>query len=129
MPPIRVVGPTTGSGEEAEMVLVHYPQYRALVCRMCQYALNLGLGVVKHLRKVHKSIDLQGRRKLIAYADGLDFIEREVIVVPRRGGPVIDGLNRLDGFKCRECEHLYSSEGSMIEHGRKAHGMGRANGE
>ena len=40
MPPIAVVGPATGSVEESETLLIHYPQYRALVCRTCKYALN-----------------------------------------------------------------------------------------
>ena len=129
MPPIAVVGPVTGSVEESEMLLIHYPQYRALACRTCKYALNPGSGVVMQLRELHKSIDLRSGRKLIAHTNELDFIKREAIVVPRRGGAAIDGLSRLDGFECRECGHLCSSEVSMIEHGRKAHGLGTANGE
>ena len=65
--------------------------------------------MVKHLRKVYKSIDLQGQRKLIAYADGPDFIEREAIVVPRRGGPVIDSLSQLDAV-FQIADHVHADE-------------------
>ena len=49
-------------------------------------------------RKLHKSIDLQGRRKLITYADKLDFIERDVIVILKRGCVAIEGLSLLNGL-------------------------------
>lgn len=82
--------------------------------------------MAKHFRKVHKSIDLQVRRKLIAYADGLEFGEQERIVIPNRGGIAISGINVLEGFECRVCEYLCSSTISMTEHCRKQHKKGTA---
>jgi len=114
--------------DEITNPLTYNAQYRALICRACKYTLNSGAGVAKHLRIMHKSLDLQGRRKLMAYANGLNIVDREAIVVPDKGCMPIDGLRLSDGFECQSCGNVRSSEASIVEHCRKQHNWVKANG-
>jgi len=74
---------------------------------------------------MHESLNLQTRRRLIAYASELDFVEREAIVILERGSATIEDLSLLNGFECHECEQICSSESLMIEHCEKETKMNR----
>jgi|SRR5277367_2556209 len=95
--------PTSSS----EQHLLYLPEHKALICRLCRHAIvPAHESVLRHFRDSHKSIELTVRKQLASYANGLEAIEPDEILIPERGTHMIEGLALLDGYECCKCRHV-----------------------
>ena len=85
-----------------------------------------GKSLARHLMDEHQSIALSTRKELITWAETLDLVEPDRVMVPNANTPPIEGLELIeDGCKCEYvgCIDPYAGTvGSMIKHCQKKHG-------
>src|SRR5277367_5813249 len=109
--------------------LLHLPEHRVLICRLCKHALRPGNGTERHLRSVHKkTIDLPTRKALVNYATELHLVEPNHVPCPNRGSHPVKGLSVMDGWECDTCGYTCASEVNMEKHCNSEHGWIKADG-
>ena len=113
------------ASESIEKYLLHDAKWRVVVCKGCKYCLVPGKSVTRHLKDEHQSIPLDTRKELITWAETLDLVEPDRVMVPNANTPPIEGLELVeDGCKCEYtgCIDPYAGTlTSIMEHCNKKH--------
>jgi Orsellinic acid/F9775 biosynthesis cluster protein D len=98
------------------------PEYDTLLCMLCMKTHCIPLhGITEHLREFHAdSLSKKQRGELVKYANSLKgrlMNPKDIRTPAREGGPV-DGLYKIKGWECLECDKLLGTEDSMKKHCR-----------
>jgi hypothetical protein len=110
-----------GNGSHGEYLL-HLPNHQVIICRPCKHALVPGgKSVERHLRKWHKTMEVQDRRELVRYCQGLPLAIPKRVMAPVQDSQPIQGLALFDGQMCGPCGYVCRSERNMQEHCRGEH--------
>lgn len=96
--------------------------YRVLICRECQYAIQKS-ALQSHLLR-HK-IYRNERQRLLSSIAHLDLCEPHEVSLPTPTSPAIEHLPVLSGYRClvEGCDNLCSSTKRMKQHQSKEHGF------
>lgn len=110
---------------EASSLLHYNADFRVLICRECQYAIQKS-AVDSHLLK-HK-IYRGDRQKLLAEIAQLELLEPADVVPPSPNSSAIEALPVLQGYRCNiaGCRHLTASEKRAKRHWSEVHGFGES---
>ncbi|KAF2119048.1 hypothetical protein BDV96DRAFT_643205 [Lophiotrema nucula] len=102
-------------------LLEYETQYRVLICRECQYAIQKS-AISSHLLR-HK-IYRDGRHDLLTLISQLDILEPEDVPLPTPDSKPVDLLPVIDGYCCTvpNCDNLCASEKRMRRHWSEVHG-------
>ena len=106
--------------------LLHYnADFKVLICRECQYAIQKS-AIDSHLLK-HK-IYRGDRQNLLAEVAQLDILEPADVGQPCSSSLPIEALPILHGYRCSiaRCQHLTVSEKRAKRHWSEVHGQGKA---
>lgn len=106
----------------AHDLLEYNPQYRLLICRECQYAIQKN-ALESHLLR-HK-IYRADRQRLLSSIAKLDLLEPLQVPLPAPTSPPVDALPLLSGYRCTAagCRHLTASSKRMKRHWSEIHGL------
>jgi Orsellinic acid/F9775 biosynthesis cluster protein D len=107
--------------DDIHSYIIHSKELNALICRSCRYGLN-PKGVNRHLRKWHKGVPLEVRKKIVEWCDGVTVNELMDVQTPTTEVNEIEGLKVVDGFMCRICNSLYGTPDSIEQHCYTTHG-------
>lgn len=110
-----------GANASHEEHLLHLHDHRVFICRSCRHALVPGKSIERHLRTLHKIIDLQIRKGLIQYSKSVQLIELRTANNSSIDSDSIEGLSLYDGWMCNDCGYTCRSEESTREHCRAGH--------
>jgi hypothetical protein len=98
------------------------PEYGVLLCILCTKAHCVPLqGITQHLREFHAdSLSKKQRAELVKYANSLKgrLTNPKDVQTPAREGGAVDGLYKIKGWECLECDKLLGTEDSMKQHCR-----------
>jgi hypothetical protein len=102
--------------------LEYNANYRLIICRECQYAIQknaLGSHLLRH--KIYRG----ERQRLLTTIAQLEILEPDQVQVPDAGSPPVDGLTIISGFRCTaaNCSSLYASDKRMRRHWSEIHGI------
>lgn len=101
-------------------LLLYNTQYRVLICRQCQYAIQKS-AVESHLLR-HKIYRTERQRLLTSIAK-LVLVEPEDVLLLNSTSLPIEGLPIIEGYRCTlsGCHHLCASEKRMKRHWNESH--------
>ncbi|KAI3587208.1 hypothetical protein IWW34DRAFT_825382 [Fusarium oxysporum f. sp. albedinis] len=93
--------------------------YQILLCRLCQAAVRLGLGIESHFRQKHQ---LKGQvlKDIKDYFGTLELADPKLTTVPEDNSPAIEQLTISDGYSCRACRYLTIARDNIVRHWREA---------
>jgi hypothetical protein len=111
-----------------EKHLVYLEEYKVLICRACQHAINPS-GVIRHFKDYHtKEVPPRLRVELSIWSENKNLVEPNEAVIPVASG-AIPNIKVIDGFECIECGKLTGSIGSMKVHCQVEHCWTKAQSE
>ena len=108
-------------------VLDYNPQYRILICRKCQYAIQK-CAIESHLLR-HK-IYREDRQRLLSSIAQLELLEPDDVSLPPARSLPIAGLLVTEGYRCSlsGCAHLCASVKRMRRHWSENHERSESSG-
>jgi uncharacterized C2H2 Zn-finger protein len=106
--------------DDIHSYVVYSSELHALICRSCKYGLNPN-GVDRHLRKWHKAIPLELRKRIVKWCDGLPAKPLSDVQIPMTEVNAIEGLKVTDGSMCLSCGSLFGTRLSMMRHCQTSH--------
>lgn len=103
-------------------ILQYDAEYRVLICRDCQYAIQKS-AIPSHLLR-HK-IYRKERQHLLSSISLLDLVDPENIHIPAPDSAPIVALPIISGYCCTvdSCRSLYASSKRMRRHQSETHGL------
>jgi Orsellinic acid/F9775 biosynthesis cluster protein D len=107
--------------DDIHSYIIYSEEFSALICRSCGYGLNPN-GVDRHIRKWHKGIPLDIRKRIVEWCDGQTVKHLSDIQTPTTEVDEIEGLKVVDGFMCETCNSLSGTPFSIQYHCQKSHG-------
>lgn len=117
--------------EHFERIFDHWPQYRVIYCRQCQFC-PVPDQVLGHLKQYHGHLSLAIRKEIVRIVDDLPDLARELRQVryPNATTSHIPQLKVFeDGLRClgvkengQGCGQLYRTTWSMQQHCASQHG-------
>ena len=120
------------ASESIEEYFIYNAKWQVIICKGCRYCPAPGKSLARHLMDEHQSIPLDTRKELITWAETLDLVEPDRVMVPNPNTPPIKGLKlNEEGYKCEYigCIDPYTGTiTSMKEHCKKKHGWISTNG-
>ncbi|KAH6669770.1 hypothetical protein B0J14DRAFT_597145 [Halenospora varia] len=104
----------------SQELLQYNENYRVLICRECQYAVQKN-ALASHLLR-HK-IYRDEKEALLASLSQFDLLEPHLVEPPSPGSPPIDGLSIIPGYRCTaaDCGNLCASIKRMRRHWSEIH--------
>ena len=119
-----------GSMDDFEQWFQHYPQYRVIICKQCQYAV-VPVQMQRHLREHHSRLSVQQRNGMIAKVQSLPDLAStmaEVIYPTPRSDPIPELPVFHDGLRCvgrlpehRKCRYVCRTVRRIQEHCKQTH--------
>ena len=107
----------------SERYLSYIAEYHVLICLSCRHCISK-TGLRLHFQRRHRDLPLRVRRELEDHVENLDVWRKTEVSHPSQTIPAIEGLKVQEGFICsydERCNHLTSTDRSMMEHCRSVH--------
>jgi Orsellinic acid/F9775 biosynthesis cluster protein D len=108
---------------DSSSILKHIPNYRVMICMLCEkhYCIPPD-GVKDHLYRSHQDKLTKKRRgELVKFAGSLDLAQPEHVKMPKREEGPVPFLYKEEGFECARCGYCCPMESSMMKHGKIVH--------
>jgi len=105
-----------------DQYVIYNIKYHVLICRQCGFAIPPNW-MLRHLREFHKTIPLETRQAIVAYANSLQLCQPDKADRIYELIKPIDGLTITNGLECQYeyCGKLRGTEISMKQHCRNTH--------